>query len=156
MLRGQEIVKKRDEIVKALNQALAAEGLAAYRYLYLAEWMTGPAAHEARELFTKMAQDEWGHMGRLLARIAQLGGTPLISPSDWEKHSFTKYKTPPKDSSKIKQVLEDSLEDERAAISFYQELAQKTQHDDFVTFQLAGELLADEVEDEHHLASFRD
>ena len=80
MLRGQEIVKKRDDIIKALNQALAAEGLAAYRYLYLAEWCTGHASHEAKEAFTVMAQEEWGHVGKLLQRIVQLGGTPVVSP----------------------------------------------------------------------------
>ena len=154
MLRGQEIVKKRDDIIKALNQALAAEGLAAYRYLYLAEWVSGHGAHEAKEIFTEMAEDEWGHVGKLLARIVQLGGTPVASPADWEKHSFEKYKAPPKDASKLAQILEDSLEAERAAISFYQELAHKTQHEDFVTFQLISGILADEVEDEHTLDTF--
>ncbi len=156
MLRGQEIVKKRDDIIKALNQALAAEGLAAYRYLYLAEWLSGHAAQEATEAFEIMAQDEWKHLGKLLARVIQLGGTPILTPSDWEKYSFEKYKAPPKDSRKVKQVLEDSIEAERAAISFYHELAQKTQHEDFVTFELASELLADEVEDEHTLDSLLD
>jgi len=154
MLRGQEIIKKRDDIIKALNQALAAEGLAAYRYLYLAEWTDGHAAHEARELFAEMAQDEWGHLGKLLRRIIQLGGTPVASPAEWERHSFEKYKAPPKDGTKVNQILVDSLASERAAISFYQELAQKTQHDDFVTFELITELLADEVEDEHTLDTF--
>jgi bacterioferritin len=153
MLRGQEIVKKRDDIIKALNQALAAEGLAAYRYLYLAEWCAGGSAHEARELFTEMAQHEWEHVGKLLQRIVQLGGTPVQSPSEWEKHSYDKYKAPPKDGTKLRAVLEDSLEAERAAVSFYQELAQKTQHDDFVTFKLISDILADEVEDEHELDS---
>lgn len=154
MLRGQEIVKNRDEIIKALTQALAAEGLAAYRYLYLAHWMTGPAAHEATELFTKMSADEWGHLDKLLQRIIQLDGTPLMAPSDWEKHSFDKYSAPPKDPAEIKPVLKDSLESERAAISFYAELAEKTQHEDFVTFQLVSELLAHEVEDEQELHKF--
>jgi bacterioferritin len=154
MLRGQEIVKKREEIVKCLNQALAAEGLAAYRYLYLAQWVTGHGAHEAAEIFSEMAQDEWGHLGRLLERVVQLGGTPVLSPTEWEKHSFDKYKAPPKDGSRLSQILEDSLDAERSAISFYQEVAQKTQHEDFVTFKLVSELLADEVEDEHKLDTF--
>lgn len=154
MLRGQEIVKKREEIIKALNQALAAEGLAAYRYMYLANWVSGHGAHEATEIFTEMAEEEWTHAGRLLERIVQLGGTPIMSPSEWEKNSFEKYKAPPKDGSRLSQILEDSLESERAAISFYQELAHKTQHEDFVTFKLISELLADEVEDEHKLAGF--
>jgi bacterioferritin len=154
MLRGQEIVKKREDIIKALNRALGAEGLAAYRYLYLSHWVTGHGGHEAMEIFTKMAQEEWTHVGRLLERIVQLGGMPVISPTEWERHSYEKYKAPPKDGSKLSQILEDSLDAERAAISFYQELAQKTQHEDFVTFKLISEILADEVEDEHTLDSF--
>ena len=154
MLRGQEIVKKRDEIIKALNQALSAEGLAAYRYLYLAEWVTGHGSHEAKEIFAEMAQAEWGHVGKLLQRIVQLGGTPVGSPADWEKQSYDKYKAPPKDPTKLSQILEDSQAAERTAISFYQELAHKTQHEDFVTFELITQILADEVEDEHRLDTF--
>ena len=101
-----------------------------------------------------MAADEQGHVARLLERSVQLGGTPLLSPSDWEKHTYVKYKVPPKDPTKLKDVLEDSIESERAVISFYQKLAELTQHNDFVTLNLISQILMDEVEDEQQLETF--
>ena len=154
MLRGQEIVRKREEIIKMLNQALASEGLAAYRYLFLAQWVTGHGAHEAAEIFTLMAAEEQAHVAKFLGRIVQLGGTPLLSPSDWEKHTDIKYKAPPKDPSRLKDILEDSIEAERAAISFYQKLAELAQHNDHVTYNLVIQVLADEVQDEQKLETF--
>ncbi len=154
MLRGQQIVKNREEIVRLLNQALAAEGLAAYRYLYLSQWLSGHGAHEASEIFSKTAAEESGHVAKLMERIIQLGGIPLTSPSDWEKHSYAKYVPPPKDPSKVLDAIEQSMDLERQAIDFYNKLCEKVQHSDYVTYQLAAQLLADEVKDEHTLETF--
>ncbi len=154
MLRGQQIVKNREEIVRLLNQAMAAEGLAAYRYLYLSQWLSGHGAHEAGEVFSKTAAEENGHVSRLMERIIQLGGVPLASPSDWEKHSYAKYVPPPKDPAKVVEAMEQSIDAERQAIDFYNKLCEKVQHTDHVTYQLAAQLLADEVEDEHTLETF--
>lgn len=153
MLKGQEIVKKRAEIIKDLNRAAAAELLAAYRYLYLSKYATGMHGREVAETFAQMAKDEWGHVETFLERIVQLGGTPFQKLSEAEKLSYGRYLLPPKDASDWKRMLKDSLEGERAAISFYHELLKKVHNDDAVTAHIVREALEDEVEDEHELAS---
>ncbi|MFQ5818048.1 MAG: ferritin-like domain-containing protein [Terriglobia bacterium] len=152
MLRGQEIVKNRKDIIAALNRAAAAELLAAYRYLYLSHYATGMHGREVAERFTEMATSEWQHAGSLLARIIQLGGIPFQKLSEAEKLAFGRYLLPPKDPTNWKQMLKDSIQSEREAIDFYNRLLVKVRDDDPVTAHLVREALEDEVEDEHKLA----
>ncbi|MBI4465524.1 MAG: hypothetical protein HY647_12535 [Acidobacteria bacterium] len=49
--------------------------------------------------------------------------------------------------------VEECIRVEREAIAFYQELAHKTQHSDFLTFQLISRILAEEVADEYKLTN---
>jgi len=153
MLKGQEIVKNRAEIIKELNRAAAAELQAAYRYLFLSKVASGMHGREVAEEFAEMANDEWGHVATLLERIVQLGGRPFEKLTDADKLAFGKYALPPKDPTDWKRMLKDSLQSERDAIDFYHKLMQKVHTDDGVTLHLVRELLEDEVEDEHTLAS---
>jgi bacterioferritin len=150
-LKGQEIVSNREEIIAKLNQALAAEGLASYLFLFYSKAVSGRGAHETSEILTGMAASEQAHMAEVMERIVQLGGEPLTSPSQWEKSSYAKY-APPKINFSPRDAVEACIRIEEQAIAFYQELAHQTQHTDYVTFQLISKLLADEVADEHQLA----
>jgi ferritin-like protein len=153
VLKGQEIVKNRAEIIKELNRAAAAELVAAYRYLYLAKTATGMHGREVAEKFAEMAQGEWGHVGTFLERIVQLGGTPFSALADAEKLAYGKYHAPPKDASDWKRMLRDSVKGEQEAISFYNSLLERVRDTDPVTAHIVREALEDEVEDEHTLAS---
>lgn len=152
MLRGQEIVKNRNDIIKELNRAAAAELQAAYRYLYLSHTATGMHGREVAERFEEMAKSEWEHVGAFMKRIVQLGGMPFQKLGDAEKLSFSRYLLPPKDPANWKQMLKDSIQGEREAIDFYRGLMEKV-HEDPITLHLLREALEDEVEDEHELAS---
>src|SRR3970040_1585289 len=110
MLRGQQIVKNREEIVRLLNQAMAAEGLAAYRYLYLSRWLSGHGSHAAAEFVAKASAEDSGHVAQLMERIIQLGGVPLTTPSEWEKQTYAKYVPPPKDPTKAADAIEQSVD----------------------------------------------
>ncbi len=66
MLKGQEIVKNRKQIIEWLNRAAAAELQAAYRYLYLSHVASGMHGREVAENFAKMAQSEWGHVSAMI------------------------------------------------------------------------------------------
>src|SRR3972149_2360301 len=100
--KGVEIIDLNvKELIKDLNKALAAEGLAAYRYKYLSKVASGLNSIHIVEEFEKM--------------------------------------------------IRDSLETEREAIVFYNNLYNKTQHADPVTADLVIKILADEVEDEDKL-----
>lgn len=150
--KGREIVgEKADEIIARLNQAAAAEALDAYRYLYLSRWAGGLDAPEVAELFARIGEHEWKHLGSWLERIVQLGGRPLTTTSDFEKVGYTPYQEPPKDRTDIQKMVRDSLKGERAAIQFYKDLADFCHDVDLVTYRMALDALADEVEDEERL-----
>lgn len=153
MLKGQEIVKNRAEIIQDLNRAAATELAAAYRYRFLSVYASGLHGLEVAESFTEMAKSEWGHVETFLERIVQLGGRPFDKLSDVDKLSYAKYLLPPKDATDWKRMVKDSLESERAAIEFYHNLLKKVHSDDGVTLHLVREVLEDEVEDEHKLAA---
>lgn len=147
--KGREIAGPEvGKVLDLLNQGAAAEGLAAYRYLYLSKWAAGLDAPELVEAFTLYAEEEWRHMSVLMDRVIELGGKPLTRPSEWEATAFLKFAEPPKDPTDLKTMVEDSLAIERVAIGFYRELVAKTEATDPVTFRLALEILADEVKDE--------
>lgn len=153
MLKGQEIVKNRAEIIKDLNRAAAAELQAAYRYLFLSKVASGMHGREVAETFAEMATSEWGHVATFLDRIVQLGGRPFEKLTDADKLAFGKYSLPPKDPTDWKRMLKDSIQAEREAIDFYHKLLEKVHMNDAVTMHIVREALEDEVEDEHTLAS---
>jgi bacterioferritin len=149
--KGREIVGPEvGDIVSLLNQAVAAEALAAYRYVYLSKWAAGLNSPEVAEAFHEISQEEWKHMSRLMERIIELGGRPVSRPAEWETTSYMKFYEPPKDQTDLKTMVQDSLAGERVAIQFYRDLVRKTEGKDPVTYYLAVELLADEVRDEEY------
>lgn len=156
MLRGQEIVKNRKEIIAELNRAAAAELQAAYRYLYLSHYATSMHGREVAERFAEMAKSEWEHTSTFLERIVQLGGVPFQKLSEVDKLSYARYLPPPKDPANWKQMLKDSLEAEREAIDFYHRLAGRLWGEDPVTAHLVRHALEDEIKDEHTLACLLD
>lgn len=154
LLKGQEIVSNRKEVISRLNQALAGEGLSSYLFLFYSKAVSGKGAHEVSEILTDLATGEQTHMAEIMERILQLGGEPLTTPSQWEKAAYFKFSAPKGDSSP-KDAVEECIRVEREAIGFYQELAHQTQHSDFVTFQLVTKILAAEVADEHQLTNLQ-
>lgn len=150
--KGREIVGDRvDEIIELLNRGIAAEINDAYRYLLLSHAASGVHSTPVAELFRETGQHEWGHVGLLVDRVLQLGGEPLTSPSEAGERSYAEYKPPPKDSTDVRAMLEDSLEGERAAIVFYRDLFDRTRDVDPVTAQIARDALADEIDDEDEM-----
>jgi ferritin-like protein len=152
---GRQIVGDRaEEIVGLLNQGIAAEINDAYRYLSLAKLASGIHSGAVAELFERTAQDEWGHVALLMERLVQLGGRPMASPADAANLSYAPYQDPPKDDTDLRTMLEHSLEGERAAIRFYQNLFERTRDVDPVTAQIARDALADEIDDEDEMERF--
>jgi bacterioferritin len=149
---GREIVgEKADEIIELLNQGIAAEINDAYRYLMLAKIASGVHSSPVVQLFAETAQDEWGHVSLLMERVVQLGGEPLGSPAEAGGRSYAPYRPAPKDPSDVRQMLTDSLTGERAAITFYRTLFEKTRDVDPVTAEIARHALIDEIDDEDEL-----
>src|SRR5712664_3152009 len=102
MVRPVLSVKKEPTLLDDLNQALAGETLAAFRYLYLSKIATGISSLPLSKLFKEMADGEWDHASRFMERIIQLGGVPVSKPVEWGKKAFFSYSEPPRRGNDLK------------------------------------------------------
>lgn len=149
--RGREILDIDAKIVvKALLAAYADEWLAHYHYLHIAQVAEGLNAPPVASMLTARAAEELTHATRLGERILELGGA---LPADWAeipRLANIKRFSLPKSPLDLKGMLKAVLQAERSAINTYQELSRLTRHKDTVTYELAEDLLIDEVKDEEH------
>ena len=149
-------VKKETTLLEDLNQALAAETLAAVRYLYLSKIASGINSPPLAAMLDEMGRDEWEHAGAFMERIIQLGGVPISKAAEMEKKSFHSYTDPPRRGNDLKAVIKDGLKVERSAVEFYQRLAMKARDSDPITYQLVMDVMVDEAKDEQRLAALLD
>jgi bacterioferritin len=84
-------------------------------------------------------------------RIIQLGGKPVAEPKKWYDWSGCGYE-PPGDEY-VKVILNQNINGERCAISYYNDLMVKTRDKDIVTFTMVTTILQQEVEHEEDLQS---
>ncbi|MBW2185918.1 MAG: ferritin-like domain-containing protein [Deltaproteobacteria bacterium] len=150
--RGIEIVNMDvNRVLELLNKAFADEWLAYYQYWVGAKVVAGPMKNAVTTELLEHAADELRHAEMLTTRIIQLGGTPLLSPLDWTSWCNCSYAAPV--DSFVEKVLEQSISGEQCAISVYNSLIQEVGLDDPVTYNLAVQILQDEVEHEEDLQS---
>lgn len=149
-------VKKETTLLEDLNQALAGETLAAFRYLYLSKIAIGVNSPPLASMFQEIAREEWAHASSFMGRIIQLGGVPVSRPAEMEKRSFLSYSEPPRRGNDLKALIKDGLKIERASIDFFQKLAMKTRDSDLVTHKLAMDVMAHEAGDEQKLSALLD
>src|SRR5260370_18850834 len=132
MVRPVLSVKKEPTLLDDLNQALAGETLAAFRYLYLSKIATGISSLPLSKLFREMADGEWDHASRFMERIIQLGGVSVSKPVEWEKKAFFSYSDPPRRGNDLKTMVKESLKLETSSLEFYTTLATKTRDSDII------------------------
>ena len=150
---AQKTIKvNKDELLKILNEAYAEEWLAHYQYWLGAKLASGFMRTEVVKEFEEHAREELEHATELTERILELGGTPVLSPSDWEKTAKCKYDAP-KDECTIA-LLKDNLKSERCAIQRYQSLADMCFGKDHRTYELAVHILTEEIDHEQDLEGF--
>lgn len=147
--RGREIVKDADRVVELLNKAYSDEWLAYYQYWVGAKVITGPMKDAVITELTQHAADELRHADMLTLRIIQLGGTPVLKPEDWYKHSNCGYAAP--EDPYVRNVLDQNIAGERCAIDVYNKLLKETREADPVTYNMVLQILQDEVEHEEDL-----
>lgn len=135
-------------LIDDLNQALAAEWLAAYQYWAAAQVIEGLQAPIVTEFLEEQVKDEMGHASKLAKRIVELGGSPVANPSQLAKVAGSTYYEPPKDRSDLAQVLRNARKTEAAVIQGYNQLAKKLFGKDPVTYQMVTDILAAEVHEE--------
>jgi len=153
---GQQAVKilKLDtvELIKMLNAALSEEWLAYYQYWIGARVMEGPMRSEIEPELLIHADQELGHAVMVVDRIIQIGGTPVLNPSQWLSLSRCDYDEP--NDAYVEVILNQNLKGERCAIQRYQEIAEFTHGKDHATHQMAINILNEELEHEEDIESW--
>lgn len=75
----------KEELIRGLNEDLAAEWGTIMRYTYQASKAIGLRGAELREILEKEIPDEIGHAKYLTDVITDLGGEPEVRPKEFEK-----------------------------------------------------------------------
>ncbi len=148
--KGRAIVKMDvARVVELLNKAFADEWLAYYQYWLGAKVVSGPMKDAVIAELMQHAADELRHADMVANRIIQLGGTPVTSPKAWYDHTNCGYDEP-RDPF-VKRILEQNIAGEQCAISVYNSLIEEVGLKDPVTYNMALQILQDEVEHEEDL-----
>ena len=148
--RGREIVGMNvDELLKLLNRALADEWFAYYQYWLGAKVVKGPMKDAVAAELLQHATEELAHADLVANRVIQLGGKPVTEPKKWYEWSGCGYQPP--DDEYVKKILDQNIEGERCAISYYNDLMKKTKDTDIITYNMVMTILNQEVEHEEDL-----
>lgn len=141
-----------NRLISTLNVALSEEWLAYYQYWVGARVMEGPMRSEIETEFLKHAQEELSHAEKLIKRIIELGGTPVLDPADWQTLAQCKYEAPA--DGYVESILEQNLVSERCAIKRYRAIADYTHGVDYTTTQMAIDILAEEIDHETDIRAY--
>ncbi len=156
--RGREILEaqgiKIDELIKLLNKAFADEWLAYYQYWLGAKVAVGIPREAVVAELIQHATDELRHAGMVADRIIQLGGTPLLEPKEWYAETNCGYDAP-KDFD-VRVILDQNIKGEQCAISVYKAIMDYTKDKDTVTYDIALQIMTDEIEHEEDLEAIKD
>jgi bacterioferritin len=135
-----------DGTIAMLHKAYAFEMSTFHYFQYIANNIEGLGVlHE--DFFEERAKEELGHAEEINERLMELGTNPTDDPAKWEQESGV-GRLEPKRYIALRPAIEKALEFERAAIGLYNDLANATKDKDHGTYELALELLKDELEDE--------
>lgn len=132
---------KNKPIIALLQTAYAAELETVANYLANSVWLDGLRAEEVKESLDEDVAEELGHAKRLAQRIKQLGGQP---PGSLALKRTQESLQPPEDSTDLRIVIAGVIEAETGAIATYKKIIKACDGVDYVTQDLAVELLADE------------
>jgi len=134
---------KPDQIVTELKRAYAAELETVQNYLANSIDLDGVRAEEIKKSLAADIQEELGHATILAKRIKVLGGRV---PGSYDLDRNQKYLQPPDNSTDLISVIKGVIAAEESAIAQYEKIIQLCDHVDFVTQDLAIEILGDEQE----------
>lgn len=131
---NQQII---DLLVRAYNDELET----VMNYLANATNLDGVRAEEIKKSLQTDVTEELGHAQMLARRIKIIGGrVPGSQALSWHQESLQ----PPKDSTDVATVIRGVIEAENAAIAGYRKIIEVCDGVDYVTQDLAIELMGDE------------
>ncbi len=143
-----------EHVLELLNKAFADEWLAYYQYWLGAKIVAGPMKDAVIAELMQHATDELRHADMVSNRIIQLGGTPLTTPKAWFDMTNCGYDEPA--DPYVEKILEQNIKGEQCAISVYHSLIEEVGMKDPVTYNMAVQILEDEVEHEEDLQSLQE
>jgi len=133
--------EQKKQIIDLLIESYNSEIETVTNYLANSVNLDGVRAKEIKESLAKEIQDELGHAQRLADRIHTLGG---VVPGSQSLKWTQKMMQPPAESTDLTAVIRGVIEAESDAIKGYQKIVETTDGIDFVTQDLAIELMGDE------------
>lgn len=156
--RGRQIIEESGikivELVKMLNRAFADEWLAYYQYWMGAKVAVGIPKEAVVAELLQHATDELRHAGMVADRIIQLGGTPLLEPKMWYDETNCGYDTPT--NFDVRVLVDQNIKGEQCAISVYKKIMEYTKEKDTVTYDMALQIMTDEIEHEEDLEAIKE
>jgi bacterioferritin len=153
--KAQEILgMDAGQLIEQLNKALADEWLAYYQYWIGAKVAKGPMRGAVTLELEEHATEELGHALLLVDRILQLGGTPVLTPEAWYEVTNCGYEAP--DDPYVEVLLKQNIAGEQCAIGVYKALAELTKDTDPVTYEMALQIMTDEIVHEEDLQALQE
>lgn len=129
------------KIIEELHKAYWAEIETVMNYLAHSTNLDGVSAEEIKEKLNEEANDELGHAKKLAARIKELNGIVKASESFSANQKTLQEKT---DTTDVRYVIDGVIDAETDAIKTYKNIIEITEGKDYVTQDLATQILADE------------
>ncbi len=126
---------KKENIVEKLNEILESEVSGVVRYLHYSLMIKGPNRIPIVKFFREQATEAFQHSAIIGEKITAYGGHPTLkvkSVSESNKHD-------------VMDILKESLEHERHAVSLYKELLEIC-GDDVALEELTRDMIRQEIE----------
>ena len=142
--------KNAQVIIDTLKKAYSDEMRIFHYFWYVGINMEGIGLVTYAQALKTQATGELMHAELLANRISELGGKAPSNPTEWERLSTIGPLDPVKHLT-LRSALERATKFEGKAVENYNALAKKSlELGDYVTYNLATTILADEVKDEQH------
>ena len=129
------------KIIDELHKAYWAEMETVMNYLAHATNLDGVSAEEIKEKLNNEINDELGHAKKIASRIKELNGK--VDGSDTFL-ATQKSLQAIDDTTDVKYVIDGVIDAENEAINTYKNIIKISEGNDFVTQDLATQILADE------------
>jgi bacterioferritin len=138
--------------IQMLTDAYVAELETVTNYLANSIYLDGVHAEEIKRSLSEDITEELGHARRLAERIKQLGGR---IPGSLDLEFSQQSLQPPAKTTDVESVVQGVIEAEAAAIAQYRQIIDQTDGFDFVTQDLAIQIMADEQKHYRQFEGFR-
>jgi len=149
---GIETLKKNgidvDKLIKELVTNASVEFTAYYYFTLLRANCTGMEGEGVKGVIEDARLEDLSHFESCIERIYQLGGSLPKDATEFIKMSGCEFLQLPPNPTDLKAILEKCLKAEQGALVNWDRVCQMTSGKDPVTYDIAKDILAEEVEHE--------